>query len=120
MRERAKPPADISPKEFFTVWLPARVAEDQERRERLGDTAAVLLFDLGDEQGGLFTVKVADGVLIGSEGRAAEPDLEIKVDLETWRALNSGAISAPEALLRRRLHLSGKLMLALKLHLILG
>jgi putative sterol carrier protein len=120
MRERAKPPDDISPKEFFTVWLPARVAEDHERRERLGDTAAVLLFDLRGEQGGVFTVRVADGVLVGSEGRPAEPDLEVGVDVETWRALNSGEISAPEALLRRKLHLSGKLVLALKLHLILG
>jgi putative sterol carrier protein len=120
MRERAKPPGDISPKEFFTVWLPARVAEDRERREKLGDTAALLAFDLQGDQGGVFTVRVADGVLVGSEGREGEPDLEVKVDVETWRALNSGEISAPEALLRRRLHLSGKLMLALKLHLILG
>jgi putative sterol carrier protein len=120
MRERAKPPGDISPKEFFTAWLPARVAEDHERRERLGDTSAVLVFDLRGEQGGAFTVRVADGVLVGSEGRTDEPDLEVRVDLETWRALNSGEISAPEALLRRKLHISGKLVLALKLHLILG
>jgi putative sterol carrier protein len=120
MSERAKPPEDISPREFFTVWLPARVAEDHERRERLGDTEAVLSFDLEGEQGGTFMVRIANGVLVGSEGRSAEPDLEIRVDVETWRALNRGEISAPAALLSRRLHLSGKLMLALKLHLILG
>jgi putative sterol carrier protein len=42
------------------------------------------------------------------------------VDVETWRALNRGELSAPEALLRRRLRISGNLVLALKLHLILG
>ena len=42
------------------------------------------------------------------------------MDLETWRALNRGEIAAPEALLRRRLQISGKLLLALKLHVILG
>jgi putative sterol carrier protein len=120
MRDRAKPPDDISPKEFFTVWLPARVAEDHERRGRLGDTAAALVFDLLGEQGGVFTVRIANSVLVGSEGRDPEADLELRVDVETWRALNRGEISAPEALLRRRLHLSGKLLLALKLHLILG
>ena len=120
MGERARPPDDISPLEFFTVWLPARVAEDHERRARLGDTAALLVFDLHGEQGGTFTVQVASGVLIGSEGRAAEPDLEVRVDLETWRALNRGDLAAPTALLSRRLQISGKLMLALKLHLILG
>jgi putative sterol carrier protein len=120
MRERAKPPDDISPFEFFTSWLPAQLAEDHERRERLGDTSALLVFELYGEQGGTFTVEVASGVLVGSEGRAADPDLEVRVDLETWRALNRGDLAAPEALLRRRLQISGKLMLALKLHVILG
>jgi len=119
MGERARPPDDISPLEFFTVWLPARVAEDHERRARLGDTAALVVFELQGEQGGIFTVQVASGVLVGSQGRVGEPDLEVRVDLETWRALNRGEIAAPEALLRRRLQISGKLLLALKLHLIL-
>jgi putative sterol carrier protein len=120
MRERAKPPDDISPLEFFTRWLPARVAEDHERRERLGDTAALIVFELHGEQMGTFSLQVANGVLVGSEGRAAEADLEVRVDCETWRALNRGELAAPEALLRRRLQISGKFMLALKLHLILG
>ena len=120
MHERAKPPDDISPFEFFTVWLPARVAEDHARRERLGDTAALIVFDLHGDEAHTFSVQVANGVLVGREGRVGEPDLEVRVDLATWRALNRGEIAAPEALLRRRLQVSGKLMLALKLHLILG
>jgi putative sterol carrier protein len=44
----------------------------------------------------------------------------VRVDVDTWRALNRGEISTPAALLRRRLHASGDLVLALKLHLILG
>ena len=44
----------------------------------------------------------------------------MRVDVDTWRALNRGEISTPAALLRRRLHASGDLVLALKLHLILG
>jgi putative sterol carrier protein len=120
MQERARPPDDITPREFFMRWLPTRVAEDHARRERLGDTAALIVFDLQGDEGCTYSVRVANGVLTGSEGRAAEPDLEVRVDLETWRALNRGDIAAPEALLRRRLHVSGKLMLALKLHLILG
>jgi putative sterol carrier protein len=120
MAERAKPPDDISPVDFFTRWLPARVAEDHERRVRLGDTEALLVFELLGESGGTYSVQVTCGVLVGSEGRVEEPDLEIRVDLETWRALNRGDIGAPEALLRRRISLSGNLMLALKLHVILG
>ena len=78
------------------------------------------MFELHGEQGGTFTVQIAGGVVIGSEGRAASPTSRCSVDVETWRALNRGEISAPEALLRRRLQISGNLLLALKLHLILG
>jgi putative sterol carrier protein len=120
MLERARPPDDISPREFFTSWLPARVAEDHERRAKLGDTEASIVFDLEGDERFVYTLRLEGGVLVGRAGREPEPDLEVRVDVETWRALNRGDIGAPEALLRRRLHVSGKLMLALKLHLILG
>ena len=42
------------------------------------------------------------------------------LDVETWRALNRGELSAPEAFLRRRVRLEGDHALAVKLHLILG
>ena len=122
MPERPRPPDDISPHEFFTVWVPATVAEDHERRLRLGDTTANLVFVLSDlELEALaFTLEIECGCESGRVGRAETPDLEIHVDVATWRALNRGELSAPEALLRRRLRLSGNLVLALKLHVILG
>jgi len=122
MAERAQPPDDISPHDFFTHWVPATVAQDDERRRRLGDTHAALVFvlDEGEGETTCYTIDVADGVVTGRAGRAAAPDLEVHVDVQTWRALNRGEISAPEALLRRRLKISGNLVLALKLHLILG
>jgi len=49
-----------------------------------------------------------------------QADLRVRVDLATWRELNAGTLSAPEALLRRRLHFHGNWLLAIKLHLILG
>lgn len=122
MPERAVPPEDISPHDFFTRWIPATVAQDEERRRRLGDTQASLVFvlDEGEGETTCYTLDVADGVVSGRAGRAPTPDLEIHVDVPTWRALNRGEISAPEALLRRRVRISGSLVLALKLHLILG
>jgi putative sterol carrier protein len=120
MTERVAPPEDISPREFFTRWISDSVANDAARRARLGDTEAILTFVLEGEQGGTWTVFVNAGVVRGEEGRPHDPDLEVRVDVDTWRALNRGAISAPEALLRRRVRLSGDLLLAIKLHLILG
>jgi putative sterol carrier protein len=120
--ERPRPPDDITPHEFFTVWIPATVAEDHERRLRLGDTAASMVFVLSDLEleAVAYTLEIEGGRVWGRAGRAETPDLEVHVDVTTWRALNRGELSAPEALLRRRLRLSGNLVLALKLHVILG
>ena len=120
MKPRAVPPEDITPREFFTRWIAESVAGDPDRRERLGDTEATIVFDLTGNPGGTWSVQVDRGVVRGREGRADDPDLRVEVDEETWRALNRGALSAPEALLRRRIKLHGNFVLALKLHLILG
>ncbi len=120
MRERSIPPDDISPEEFFTRWLPEMVAGDETRRSRLGQTEVALVFELTGDAGGTFTVYIEQGGVRGVVGAAEFPDLHIEVDVETWRQLNRGDISAPEAALRRRVKLHGNLMLAVKLHLILG
>lgn len=118
--DRALPPDDIAPEVFFTEWVPRNVAADETRRRQLGDTEASLLFRLTGEGGGDFTLDVADGVVSGRRGSGEASDLRVTVDVGTWRALNRGELSAPEALLRRKLQVSGDLVLALKLHLILG
>jgi putative sterol carrier protein len=120
MPERAVPPDDIPPAEFFTRWVPDAVASDGERRRRLGSTRARILFDLKGEGGGAFTLRIDDGKVEGSPGAAPDPDLRVELDVPTWRALNRGDLSAPEALLRRRVQIHGSFLLALKLHLILG
>jgi putative sterol carrier protein len=120
MSDRSHPPDDIAPGAFFTRWIPEAVAGDPERRARLGNTRARIQFELGGNPGGTWTVSVEEGRVSGAEGPVQDPDLRIEVDMETWRALNRGELSAPEALLRRRLHFHGSFLLALKLHLILG
>ncbi len=117
---RSTPPPDIPPAEFFTRWVPEIVGRDADRRARLGDTCAVLAFELLGDGGGHFHLHVEEGSVSGRHGAPETFDLHIRLDVETWRALNSGALSAPEAFLRRRVHLSGDLRLAVKLHLIIG
>ena len=121
--DRARPPNDITPAGFFTEWVPQAVAADAERRRRLGDTDATIEFIVesdGEDAGGVFALRVRDGAVEGRAGRPLRPDLRVRVDIATWRALNRGEIGAPEALLRRRVHLEGDFLLGLKLHLILG
>ena len=117
---RAIPPPDLALDEFFTRWLPAAVSADPERREQLAETVATLVFDVHGEGGGLYHLRIAGGVITGFAGEPATADLRVRVDLASWRALNAGTLSAPEAFLRRRVQLSGNLFLAVKLHLIIG
>ena len=120
MGERAVPPDDITPEAFFTRWVPEAIASDPERRARLGGGPIALEFELEGEGGGLFALQIADSAVHGSTGASPDANLHIRLDVDTWRALNRGEISAPEAFLRRRVHLSGNLLLAVKLHVILG
>ncbi|MCP3983148.1 MAG: SCP2 sterol-binding domain-containing protein [bacterium] len=120
MSDRAVPPIDIHPEEFFTRWVPASVAADESRQLRLARTEAVLEFVLTDHAEGVYHLRVMQGIVIGAVGEAPEPDLRVHLDVATWQSLNAGDLSAPEAFLRRRVRLEGDFMLALKLHLILG
>ncbi|HKJ25490.1 MAG TPA: SCP2 sterol-binding domain-containing protein [Myxococcota bacterium] len=120
MSERVHPPEDIAPREFFTRWVPEAVASDAERRRKLGDAHATIHFELLGEGGGDWAVQLAGGEVRGVEGRPARSDLHVRLDVPTWRELNRGGLSAPEAMLRRRVKLRGDLLLAIKLHFILG
>jgi putative sterol carrier protein len=120
---RARPPEDITPADFFTRWVPQAVAGDEARRSRFVGTQATVEFHLRDaaaEVVEVFTIEIADGQVTGAAGEAHDPALRVRVDLETWRALNRGDVAAPQALLSRRLVLEGDFLLGLKLHLILG
>jgi len=86
----------------------------------LASTRAVIVFSLLGEEGGDFTVRISDGRVSGEVGGAETRDLFVQLDVATWRSLNRGEISAPEALLRRRIKLQGDFLLGLKLHLILA
>ena len=120
MPDRARPPADISPTEFFVNWAPRQVMEDGVRRAKLSGLDSTIQFVIQGEGGGSYFLVVASGRLEGFVGTAEDPDLALELDMETWRQLNSGQIKAPNAVMKRRLRFKGRLDLALKLHFIIG
>ncbi len=120
MSRRAVPPDDISPLDFFTRWIPDMVAADEARRRKLLNTEARIVFAFEEPEHGAYTIHIECGVVRGEPERIDTPDLVVEIGIETWRSLNRGDISAPEAALRRRVRIRGDTLLALKLHLILG
>jgi putative sterol carrier protein len=118
--ERARPPDDIAPAEFFRSWAPAAVRTDPDRRKKLDGLKARIQFDLAGEGGGLYWLEIADGDVQGGDGRLDAPDLVLATDLETWRKLNAGEIKAPTAVMKGRLRFQGSMYLALRIHFIIG
>jgi putative sterol carrier protein len=118
--ERARPPHDMAPSDFFLDWVPSAVAGDPARSEKLADVDATIQFTLAGPEGGIFCIRIVSGQVQGTAGAALEPDLRVELAVETWRKLNRGELSAPEAVLKRSLKFHGNFLLALRLHLILG
>ena len=100
--------------------MPDAIAGDPSRRAKLGVAPIDIEFTLEGEGGGIFGVHIRDGAMQGSVGAVEAAHLRVKTDVATWRELNRGSLSAPEAFLKRRVKLEGKLFLAVKLHVILG
>jgi putative sterol carrier protein len=118
--DRARPPADIAPAEFFRTWAPDAVRSDPERRKKLENLKARIQFNLAGEDGGLFWLEIADGDVHGGEGPLENADLVLMTDLETWRALNAGEVKAPTAVMKGKLRFQGSMYLALRIHFIIG
>jgi putative sterol carrier protein len=118
--DRARPPADIAPADFFRAWAPDAVRNDPDRRKKLENLAARIQFDLAGAGGGLFWLWIGDGDVQGGEGRIEAPDLVLMTDLETWRALNAGEVKAPTAVMKGKLKFQGSMYLALRIHFIIG
>jgi putative sterol carrier protein len=118
--ERARPPADIAPADFFRSWAPEAVRTDPERRKKLENLRARIQFDLAGDGGGLYWLDIGDGQVHGDAGKIDAPDLVLTTDVETWRRLNAGEIKAPTAVMKGKLKFHGSMYLALRIHFIIG
>ena len=120
MSERARPPGDIAPAEFFRRWAPDAVNGDPERRSQIAGLNARIQFELAGEGGGGYWLELANGAVRGDAGRLDAPDLVLSTDVETWRKLNAGEIKAPTAVMKGKLRFQGSMYLALKIHFIIS
>jgi putative sterol carrier protein len=118
--ERARPPDDIAPADFFRRWAPDAVNTDPDRRSKIEGLNARIQFELAGEGGGAYWLELANGVVSGDVGQLEKPDLVLSTDVDTWRKLNAGEIKAPTAVMKGKLRYKGSMYLALKIHFIVG
>ena len=85
------------------------------------DTRAIAglsaVFELVDtaSDGGVWTVTVANGRMVVSEGAAGNADIILAAEASDWTEMLSGTLTSQAAILTGRLKIKGDVTLAIKL-----
>ena len=85
----------------------------------LGDLTAHYLFELGDD-GGQWTVKIADGVGSVTEGVDGDADCTVTVSADNFLKIVSKEANAQMMFMTGKLKVKGNMGLAMKLQKVLG
>lgn len=89
-------------------------------RNRADDVNATYQFTMEGEGGGQWNMRIGDGRADTADGAANPYDCEIKTKPALWMDLASGDLSAPVAIMTRRVKLGGNPALAMKLSGLFG
>lgn len=120
MAARPKPPADITPDDFYLKWLPEQAAAAPDQAAKLKGIQAVIQVVLTGEGGGEFYMTIEDGKFSTFKGKAPSPRLTVTQSVENWRAINAGTLNPQMAFMTGKVKISGDMGLAMKLGSIMG
>src|SRR5438270_6911974 len=90
------------------------------RPERAEGISATYLFEIAGENGGVWTVRIADGRCEVTEGRADHFDASIACDAVTFLDLAFSTVRPGEAAVDGKLSVRGDLALAMRFSKVMG
>ena len=93
----------LTPKEIFDV-LPTRFNADA-----AGEWTARILFNLSGDNGGVWTLQVADGQCSVNEGSTDEPTATVDMSGDTWSGIYGGTVNPMGAFMKGQIKIKGKM-----------
>lgn len=76
---------------------------------------AIIQFNLSGDNGGLYWLKIADGVCESGQGQAENPKMTLKAAADDWFAVSSGQLNAMQAFMSGKIKIEGDMGMAMKL-----
>jgi putative sterol carrier protein len=83
------------------------------------DTDATLAFDIMGEGGGQWIAHIENGTLALDEGTAADPDMTLTANTESFLAMVNGDLNPVTAFMQGKVKIKGEASLAMKLNKLL-
>lgn len=81
---------------------------------------AVILFDLSGDDGGKWTLTLADGEAKVEQGETAPPAMTLSMSAQDFVAMVNGELNATAAFMQGKLRVAGDMSLAMRLQTILA
>lgn len=85
-----RPPADITPREFFETWLPGEYERLSADAPKPPDMAACVR--LSGDGGGAWTLRLSGGGLAVAAADTADAEVVVEQSVDDWRAVTVGAV----------------------------
>jgi putative sterol carrier protein len=83
--------------------------------EKATGVNTVIQFDLSGDNGGLYWVKIADGIAKNGDGAIDNPSMTLKATADDWYAVSTGQLNAMSAFMSGKIKIQGDMSIAMKM-----